>query len=299
MAKLSPSLKALIHASFARPGPVPASAAIREVYQSIARDATARKLGVRPWLVMSTAATITLNSPDSLPVLHDVASMGQTQSYQTQTAELMREVGLKCISFNGIPRTINCLNAFHDALPKPVQSSLETQPSRMLTRENVDDVSACGRRLWDSVYAPLENKLLEKLARAHPDLPVHILSCHYGPLLSDPVSEAGEEEERGSLGRTGRVLTSLLAIACLRAQTGVGPQVFSHVLGLRKAFEDGTWTVEGHHKDADGSASTGKEDAQAWLAGDQGLEWILRSVDAIAEALGEDRSDDWSRNSKL
>ncbi|KAG6264113.1 hypothetical protein E4U47_007023 [Claviceps purpurea] len=299
MAKLSPSLKALIHASFARPGPVPASAAIREVYQSIARDATTRKLGVKPWLVMSTAATITLNSPDSLPILHDIASMGQTQSYQMQTAELMREVGLKCISFNGIPRTINCLNAFHDALPKSVQSSLETQPSRMLTRENVDDVSARGRRLWDSVYAPLEERLLEKLARAHPDLPVHILSCHYGPLLSDPVSEGGEEEGRESLGRTGRVLTSLLAIACLRAQTGVGPQVFSHVLGLRKAFEDGTWTAEGDHNDADGPASAGKEDAEAWLAGDQGLEWILRSVDAIAEALGEGRSDHWSRSSKL
>ncbi|KAG6061960.1 hypothetical protein E4U17_006084 [Claviceps sp. LM77 group G4] len=300
MAKLSPSLKALIHASFARPGPVPASAAIREVYKSIARDATTRKLGVEPWLVMSTAATITLNSPDSLPILHDVASMGQSQSHdQTQTAELMREVGLKCISFNGIPRTINCLNAFHDALPKSVQSSLVTQPSRTLTRENIDDVSARGRRLWDSVYAPLEEKLLEKLARAHPDLPVHILGCHYGPLLSDPVSEAEEEEGRGSLGRTGRVLTSLLAIACLRAQTGVGPQVFSHVLGLRKAFEDGTWTAEGVHNDADGPASARKADAQAWLAGDQGLEWILRSVDAIAEALGEGRSDHWSRNSKL
>ncbi|KAG6033931.1 hypothetical protein E4U40_004700 [Claviceps sp. LM458 group G5] len=299
MAKLSPSLKALIHASFARPGPVPASAAIREVYQSIARDATARKLGLKPWLVMSTAATITLNSPDSLPILHDVASMGQSQSHQTQTAELMREVGLKCISFNGIPRTINCLNAFHDALPKSVQSSLVSQPSRMLTRENVDDVSARGRRLWDSVYSPLEDKLLEKLARAHPDLPVHILSCHYGPLLSDPVSGAEEEEGRGSLGRTGRVLTSLLAIACLRAQMGVGPQVFSHVLGLRKAFEDGTWTVGGDHNDANGPASAGKEHAEAWLAGDQGLEWILRSVDAIVEALGEGRSDHWSRNSKL
>ncbi|KAG5939758.1 hypothetical protein E4U59_002894 [Claviceps monticola] len=299
MGKLSPSLKALIHASFARPDPVPASAAIREVYQSIARDATARKLGVRPWLVMSTAATITLNSPDSLPILHDIASMGQTQLYQTQNAELMREVGLKCISFNGIPRTINCLNAFHDALPRSVQSSLETQPSRMLMRENVDDVSARGRRLWDSVYAPLEERLLEKLARAHPDLPVHILSCHYGPLLSDPVSGAGGKKGRASLGRTGRVLTSLLAIACLRAQMGVGPQVYSHVLGLRKAFEDGTWTAEGDHNDADGPASAGKEDAEAWLAGDQGLEWILRSVDAIAEALGEGRSDHWSRNSKL
>ena len=37
-------------------------------------------------------------------------------------AELVREVGLKCISFNGIPRTINCLNAFRAALPADVQA---------------------------------------------------------------------------------------------------------------------------------------------------------------------------------
>jgi hypothetical protein len=47
-----------------------------------------------------------------------------------QTAELMREVGLKCISFNGIPRVINCLGAFRASLPAEVVKDM----SRIETR---------------------------------------------------------------------------------------------------------------------------------------------------------------------
>lgn len=53
MAKLSPSLKALINAPFARPGPCAAPAKIRDVYQGIARDAAKHKLGARPWVTIS------------------------------------------------------------------------------------------------------------------------------------------------------------------------------------------------------------------------------------------------------
>ncbi|GAB0135212.1 hypothetical protein EsDP_00003558 [Epichloe bromicola] len=285
MAKLSPSLKALVHAPFARPGPAPAPTIIRDVYQSIARDAADRKLGTRPWLAISTAATFTLNSPDSLPILHDVASGDRDERSRTRAAELMREVGLKCISFNGIPRTINCLNAFYAALPESVASTLETRPSRTPTTGNLGDMSARGRQLWDSIYAPFEDRLVEKLALAHPDLPVHILNSHYGPLLSDPAAA-----ERGSLASTGRVLTSMVAIACLRAQTGVGPQVLSHVFGLRKAYEDGTYK-------ADEPAES--EDNVAWLAGDQGLKWILNTVDRISQALGGSNFAQGTRESKL
>ncbi|VUC38147.1 unnamed protein product, partial [Clonostachys rosea] len=115
MSKISPSLKALINASFAHPGPTPAPAAqIREAFVDIARDASRRQLGPRSWIVLSAAATFTLNSPDSLTILHDVASSPDHNPHPdpVQTAELIREVGLKCISFNGIPRSINCLNAF-------------------------------------------------------------------------------------------------------------------------------------------------------------------------------------------
>lgn len=139
-----------------------------------------------------------------------------------------------------------------------------------MDQANIAATSRRGRGLWDSVYAPFEEKLVEKLAAAHPDLPVHILGSHYGPLLSDP--PAGDS----GVARSGRVLTSVVAIACLRAQTGVGPQVLSHVFGLRKAFEDGSYKAEGE----DFAAET------EWLASDEGSEWILKSVDSISEALG-------------
>lgn len=73
----------------------------------------------------------------------------------------------------------------------------------------------------------------------------------------------------------GRVLTSVVAVACLRAQTGVGPQVTSHVFGLRKAFEDGSANAE---EEVEGGE---------WLAGEEGNVWLLNAVDRIVEALGE------------
>ncbi|KAK1763059.1 Dol-P-Man:Man(5)GlcNAc(2)-PP-Dol alpha-1,3-mannosyltransferase 2 [Phialemonium atrogriseum] len=273
MSKLSPSLKALINASFSRPGPRPAPRHIADVYQSIARDASQKNLGVRSWLVIAAAATFTLNSPDSLPALHRVASAAHgAKGGDVRTAEFIREIGLKCISFNGIPRTINCLNAFHASLSPDVASALSTSPSRTPTAQNLGDITSRGRSLWDSIYAPFETKLYEKLAQSHPDLPVHILNSHYGPLLADPPAA-----ERGSLAGIGRVLTSVVAISCLRAQTGVGPQVLSHVFGLRKAVEDGTYRGDREVEDVK---------AAEWLATDSGSEWILNTVDRVVEAIG-------------
>ncbi|KAK8144481.1 hypothetical protein G3M48_005757 [Beauveria asiatica] len=282
--KLSPALKALINAPAARPGPCPAPSGIRDVYARIAQDAAARNLGPQ----YQAAATFTLNSPDSLPALHSVASTAC--SSPTAAAELIREVGLKCISFNGIPRTINCLNAFRAALPPAVTSSLRTRPTR--TPEEAGGrlaaTTARGRALWDSVYAPFENKLYDKLARAHPDLPVHILHSHYAALLADPPGEengegdaAGDrkdDDDDDGRRRLGRVMTSVVAVACLRAQTGVGPQVLSHVFGLRKALGDGTYKQDGMSED--------EERAARWLAGDEGCEWLLKSVDDVSAALG-------------
>ena len=71
----------------------------------------------------------------------------------------------------------------------------------------------------------------------------------------------------------GRILTSIVAIACLRAQTGVGPQVLSHVFGLRKAFEDGS--AEGEESVPGGE----------WLASDDGSTWLLEQIDKVVEGL--------------
>lgn len=102
---------------------------------------------------------------------------------------------------------------------------------------------------------------------------MHILGSHYAPLLSNP-----EGVERGGLATVGRVLTSLVAIATLRAQTGVGPQVLSHVFGLRKAINQGFQDKE--------AESDEERRGMEWLAGEEGSEWVLNSVDSIAEAVG-------------
>lgn len=219
---------------------------------------------------------MTLNSPDSLLALYALAtSPSQTPSSSSSStdhplyaAELMREVGLKCIGFNGVPRTINCLGAFRDGLPSHIQSALaQRQPRRELSQSNIGSVLGRGRALWDSIYAPFSGKLVNKLAASHPDLPVHIVEAEYGALFSDPSQRAPQGAD------VGRVLTSVVAVACLRAQTGVGPQVLSHVFGLRKAVEGGEEGAE---------AVQGGE----WLASNEGSEWLLKTVDEVVEAIG-------------
>ncbi|CAG8268574.1 unnamed protein product [Penicillium nalgiovense] len=266
MSRLSTSLKALINAPAARPFTVPAPANITSVYQKIQETAQSKKISQPSWVALSTAATMTMNSPESLAALYELASTNPDK--QVETAELMREVGLKCISFNGIPRTINCLNAFRASLPDSVGSQLSRTPTRAPTPENISAISDRGHALWDSIYRPFEKKLYNKLADSHPDLPVHILHSNYGALLSDP--------ERSTGASAGRILTSIIAVSCLRAQSGVGPQVISHVFGLRKALEDGSWV-----NDVEG------EEAARWLASDEGNTWILNSVDAIVEAISQ------------
>lgn len=140
-----------------------------------------------------------------------------------------------------------------------------------------------GKSLWDSIYTPFEDKLVAKLAESHPDLPVHILSSHYGPLLANPQ----EGDEGRELATVGRCLTSVVAIACLRAQTGVGPQVLSHVYGLRKGVEQG-WAEREY---AAGGVEPGEKEGLRNVASNQGLEWILNSVDSIAKAIGGKRGN--------
>ncbi|KAJ9609763.1 hypothetical protein H2200_006091 [Cladophialophora chaetospira] len=265
MSKLSEPLKQLINASHALPGTLKAPPSIRSTYQRIASSAKDRGVGIPAWLTISTATTMTMNSPQSMIELFNVASSQPSAPSPPDTAGLMREVGLKCISFNGIPRTINVLGAFREGMPKDVFDKIPSAPSRKLTAENIDDSLARGRKLWDSVYKPFEDKLLDRLGQSHPNLPVHIINGHYSNLLSDPPND--------SPLRVGRVLTSLTGISCLRAQTGVGPQVTSHVFGLRKAFQDG-------------SAEREVEGGE-WLASDEGNQWILNSIDEIVQALGE------------
>ncbi|KIX93028.1 uncharacterized protein Z520_11301 [Fonsecaea multimorphosa CBS 102226] len=267
MSKLSEPLKALINAAHALPGTLQAPPSIRSTYSRIAASARDKGVGIPAWVTFSTAATMTMNSPSSMVELFHLTQTLPSAPSPADTAGLMREVGLKCISFNGIPRSINCLGAFREGMPKDVFDKIPPPVSRRLTAQNIDESLARGRRLWDSVYRPFEEKLLDKLAQSHPNLPVHILNGHYSNLLADPPSDAPLQ--------VGRVLTSLAAIACLRAQTGVGPQVVSHVFGLRKAYQDGS-----AEKDIEGGE---------WLASDEGNQWILNCIDEIVRDLNQGR----------
>jgi hypothetical protein len=102
MSKLSPALKSLINAAHSRPGPVPAPPRIQAVYQRIQEEATERKLSRPSWLGISTAATMTMNSPESMIALYNSTSASRPQSEGVAIAEFMREIGLKCIGFNGV-----------------------------------------------------------------------------------------------------------------------------------------------------------------------------------------------------
>ena len=76
-------------------------------------------------------------------------------------------------------------------------------------------------------------------------------------------------DERGNLGR---VMSSVVGSACLRAEGGVGPQLTSHVFGLLKArVADG----QGYEMNAE----------DRWLATDEGTEWVISTVDSILDVV--------------
>ncbi|KAI0880577.1 mitochondrial protein [Annulohypoxylon maeteangense] len=271
MSKLSNTVKALINASHASPWYTPSSAGVQTALTKFASDAAERKVGLPAWVTLSTAVSATLNCPEAMTQIFNLANSTPTpDSPRTpaQNAELIREVGLKCISFNGIPRSINTLGAFYASLPKDVASALSTTPTRELTTDNLEIRKKDGLALWDSVYLGFERKLLDRLAQSHPDLPVHILNGHYSNLLSNP-------RGANAPAKVGRVLTSLVAVACLRAQTGCGPQVVSHVFGLRKAYENGGAHAEGEEPVEGGP----------WLATEDGNVWLLENIDKLVTVI--------------
>ncbi|GAP86971.1 putative mitochondrial protein [Rosellinia necatrix] len=274
MSKLTDAVKALINASHARPGYTRAGAQVKPALELLASDAQEKNVGLPAWVTVSTAVSATMNCPEAMTeIFHLANTRSATSRTPVQNAELIREVGLKCISFNGIPRSINTLGAFWKSLPEPVSSSLSTTPTRKLTAVNLGRRQAGGRALWDNVYLGFETKLLDRLAQSHPDLPVHILDGHYSSLLGNPRDAATAAIRPEPVGR---VLTSLVAVACLRAQTGVGPQVVSHIFGLRKAYKHGA-------ADAPGELPV---EGGEWLAGDDGNIWLLESIDKLAHAIG-------------
>lgn len=55
MSKLSPSLKQLINAPFAKPGAIPAPKNIRRVFENVAQDAASKDVGTPAWLSIAVS----------------------------------------------------------------------------------------------------------------------------------------------------------------------------------------------------------------------------------------------------
>lgn len=208
---------------------------------------------------------------------------------RVQRACLMREVGLKCIGFIGIPKVINQLAALRAAVDEDgeLKAALPTAPRRKVTAQELGPVQEAAYKLWNDIYTPHSDKLISILGHSHPDLPVFIVDGEYGPLFSPPHTFASKPElTQEPAWEVNRLRTSLVAIAGLRAQGGVGPQVTSHVWGLMKAQKSIATQGEAYAK------------GLQWLTTEDGALWAVRTVDFLCEAV-EGAEPPAERESKL
>jgi hypothetical protein len=84
MSKLSPSLKALINAPFARPGQTPAPRRINDVFTRIAHEARERQYGERPWLTLAVSL-VSHRKPPKPPSTHAILPISRQQQPSRST----------------------------------------------------------------------------------------------------------------------------------------------------------------------------------------------------------------------
>ncbi|EOQ99968.1 Dol-P-Man:Man(5)GlcNAc(2)-PP-Dol alpha-1,3-mannosyltransferase [Wallemia ichthyophaga EXF-994] len=208
-----------------------------------------------PFIIL-TSTIETLNNPNALVQLYEsyLEPLNLTNSDDlnkaTNLTHVIRECCLKTITLNGVPKAINSLSAIRGVIPEIIKERISNQPqSRALTSENLDQFKARGEDLWESIYHPFHEKLVNILNQNHPDMGRYIIDNHYAALLAPPSPD----------NPIGRVETSIIAVACLRTQGGVKPQLLSHAYGLQKAGES----------------------EFGWIASDVGVQWVIESTDKI------------------
>ncbi|KAG8702193.1 hypothetical protein FRC09_004906 [Ceratobasidium sp. 395] len=265
-ARLSQSLRHLLNLRGASAVPSPPISALHTTFAAT-RDSVQTPGLKNAWLAIVTGTLLTVNSPDSIGHLYrfatrpvaggDPSAPGPLKE-RLAVAALMREAGVKCGVFVGVPKTINGLAGLHQVLEDDVKEELPTANPRNLASATTNQEN--GLKLFKSVYDPHTEKLLAKLKSYHPDFAGWIVEHEYGALLSNV---PGHEH----LSRT---LTSAVAVASLRASGGVGPQLVSHVYGLLKArgFDPETETEDEH-----------------WLASEDGARWVISVADAISDTV--------------
>jgi hypothetical protein len=131
-------------------------------------------------------------------------------------------------------------------------------------------------------------KFREELSFAYilPGHPAFIIQS-YGSVLSPLSGGTKAYSDTSSLedldqGNLSRALGSVVGIASLRAEGGVGPQLTSHIFGLLKARNTENQTEE-----------------DKWLSSDEGTEWVLRTVDEVLDGVSSEELHDQQVKVKL
>ncbi|EAU84256.2 hypothetical protein CC1G_01252 [Coprinopsis cinerea okayama7 len=279
--RLTPSLKQLLALRGPQPLPSPPLPQLNAIFSKTLRDAQHRRAETG-WLVLTICSLLTVNRPSAVGHLYRFVtrdSLLEGSAARTidvpsavNKAALMRESALKSVIFVGVPRVIQSLAALHEALDDEVKQALRTSSRRTASMENIDSILSQGRALWDSVYTPHADKLHAKLGSYHPDFIAFIIQC-YGSVLSPLAGGTKSYADRSGLGDSdqgnlSRALGSVVGMATLRAEGGVGPQLVSHTFGLLKARN-----------------TPGQSAEDQWLSSDEGAEWVLRTVDEILEGV--------------
>lgn len=118
----------------AYPRPSPRRELLDDLFRRIEQSASSVGVGWAEWMSISTAALFTLDSPGSIAHLHRYAVRNPLLelSERVNRACLMREVGLKCIGFVGIPKVINNLAVLRAAVDEDndIAHALPTTPRR-------------------------------------------------------------------------------------------------------------------------------------------------------------------------
>lgn len=231
------------------------------------------------WLVLSTCTLLTTNRPSAVGHLYRFATRADPGSVGTRRnledaitrAAVMREAALKSVIFVGVPRTISSLASLREAIEDDVYAALRKHVIRDAKPLNIEATIERGMALWKSIYEPHAVKLYNKLGDFHPDFIAFIIQA-YGTILS-PLPRGQLEQ-----GNLTRALGSVVAVATLRAEGRVGPQLTSHVFGLLKAR---------YEKDLN--------DEDKFLSSDEGAEWVIRRVDEIVDAVTADTQDGLAR----
>ncbi|KAH9847548.1 hypothetical protein C2E23DRAFT_943099 [Lenzites betulinus] len=240
---------------------------LHTILSSTLQDAR-QKAAQTAWLVLTTCTFATLNHQQAIGYVYRLVTrtnLGNASTRcdvagATDIAAEMREAILKGVLFIGAPRTIMSMASLHATLEDDVKESLRKHPLRMLTPENVTEVLRRGNALGDSIYGAPINVMRRNVGSCHPDL-VEFIEQAYGMVLA-PLP--GGMDVQGNLNRS---FVSLVAVACLRTEGGVEQLLRGHVLGLLRTRD-----------------IVGRGSQEYWLAGEEGVEWVLATTDALAKA---------------